>query len=141
EIDIVIGNLQDNLLGCSECGNKTEAHGQLYRCASCRLEWKAEGRIVYNRQQGEAAAFDSLFEQMQAGNQDEEVRKFCYEQQAKLAVGLARPGSVVLDVGCGPELAYRKPSGTTIIGVEPSLPALKANTELDLGIWGTAACL
>jgi SAM-dependent methyltransferase len=78
---------------------------------------------------------------MQTGNQDEEVRKFCYEEQTKLAVNMVRPGFVILDVGCGPELAYRKPSSTTVIGVDPSLPSLRANAELDLGIWGTAACL
>jgi len=136
-----MANPVENLLGCNQCGAPLKDTGGSYSCTACGRAWEREGRIVFNRPRGEEAIFDALFEQMQIGNQEDEVWRFCYEQQAKLALNLLGSGSVALDVGCGPALAYRRPEGVTIVGVDPSLGSLRANSALDLAIWGSAASL
>lgn len=132
----------EDLIGCSSCGSQANRTAEGLECPSCGLRRKVEDRIIFAAAIDQTAVFDALFEQMQIGNQDDETRRFCYEAQAKMAEELLDGRDlVVLDVGCGPGLAYNKPSQTTIVGVDPSLPSLRANKQLDLGIVGSAASL
>src|SRR5581483_2087834 len=52
-----------------------------------------------------------------------------------------RPGSLVVDVGCGPALPYSRPPGVYIVGVDPSFESVRANKDVDLRIYGTAGKL
>lgn len=55
-----------------------------------------------------------------------------YAQQAQGVRGRLAGVEVVLDVGCGPKLMYRRPVGTTrLIGLDPSKSALRQNVALD----------
>ena len=82
--------------------------------------------------------FDDKFEVMREGHKAEGERRFCYEQQMELLESYLEPGMIALDIGCGPSLPYRKPAGVRIIGLEPSFQSIKANTECDLRVYGSA---
>lgn len=81
--------------------------------------------------------FDTRHTVMQQTIQTDGCWSLCYQQQVSLVESLIRPGSIVLDVGCGPALPYRAPSAY-VIGLDPSAESLAQNTDVDERIVGTA---
>lgn len=83
--------------------------------------------------------FDTRFEVMQRGHQKEGGEwRFCYGPQIELLEGHLRAGHVVLDVGCGPWIPYKRPGGVFVIGLEPSFASIRANKDVDLRVFGSA---
>jgi SAM-dependent methyltransferase len=86
--------------------------------------------------------FDDKYEVMQAGHLEGRGDfEFAYRQQVALLGGYLKPGSVLLDVGCGPSICYKKPEGAFLVGLEYSLPSIRSNRDVDLRICGSAAAL
>jgi ubiquinone/menaquinone biosynthesis C-methylase UbiE len=85
--------------------------------------------------------FDSRFEVMQKGHKAEGEWSFCYDKQTTLLEGYFRPGQLVLDVGCGPSLPYKKPKSVSVIGLESSFDSIRANQDVDLRVFGSASAI
>jgi ubiquinone/menaquinone biosynthesis C-methylase UbiE len=78
---------------------------------------------------------------MQRGNAGEGVRCLCYWHQEEFLAQKLPPGAVVLDVGCGPALPYKRRSDYFLIGLDPSYQSIRANQDVDLRIYGSATSL
>ena len=85
--------------------------------------------------------FDAAFEIMQQASAHPGVRRLCYAQQTASLEASVAPSSVLLDVGCGPALPYRRDPRWFVIGLERSFESLRRNTEVDLRVHGTATAL
>ena len=85
--------------------------------------------------------FDSRFEVMQQGHELEGEKSFCYSQQTALLESYFNAGQVLLDVGCGPSLPYAKHPDSFVIGLESSFESIRANVDVDLRVFGSAAAL
>jgi SAM-dependent methyltransferase len=64
-----------------------------------------------------------------------------YEQQVRRFEEAAKPGTVVLDVGCGPRIPYSRSSDFLLIGVDPSFESIRANTSLDIPVYANSQAL
>jgi ubiquinone/menaquinone biosynthesis C-methylase UbiE len=71
--------------------------------------------------------FDSRFEQMERTYLSPGVQRVFYEHQAKDVERLIKPGTVVLDVGCGAQMRYAKDPEATHIGLDPSFQSIARN--------------
>ena len=129
-----------DVLACPQCHqNLNVAHddGQLL-CSACRHSMQIRDGVVITGSIDAPSFFDQRFETMQTGNREPGIWSFCYDQQVKYLREALRTGDLLIDVGCGPDLVYAKEPGWKVIGVDPSLPSLKANAKLDLRVFGTA---
>lgn len=62
-----------------------------------------------------------------------------YAQQTEAVSRRLAGARVILDIGCGPRLLYRRPLGTReIIGLDPSEVALRQNGDVDLRLHSSA---
>jgi SAM-dependent methyltransferase len=74
------------------------------------------------------------------------VWDFCYRRQCtQIADALrsrmaapSRASTIVLDIGCGPTIPYDRPAAAFVVGVDPSLPALASNSDVDLALHTSA---
>jgi SAM-dependent methyltransferase len=64
-----------------------------------------------------------------------------YQRQVERVEGTMKPGSIVLDVGCGPALPYRHAGDVLLIGVDASYESIRANTTVDLLIYASTDVL
>lgn len=105
--------------------------------------WSARivGDVVDMLAMEEGADFDALFEAMQENNATSVISQIMYERQAALVERSMKPGMVILDIGCGPSLAYKNSSNTFLIGVDLSLAALQRNATADLAFCASATAL
>jgi SAM-dependent methyltransferase len=78
---------------------------------------------------------------MQHGSDKPGVRRLCYAQQANLVEHHLRPGTLVVDVGCGPKLPYQRTRPYFLIGLDPSYESLRQNRDVDLRVYGHAGAL
>jgi ubiquinone/menaquinone biosynthesis C-methylase UbiE/ribosomal protein L40E len=85
--------------------------------------------------------FDELHQVMVENNGNKNVFKLCYEKQIKTIEDNLKDGMVVVDVGCGPSIPYKKPDNVFLIGVEPSLSSLMSNSNIDLPLHSSATNL
>jgi SAM-dependent methyltransferase len=115
-----------------------EDNGVALRCPASRFEGRWVDGVAAMLPLGHTSFFDDKFEVMQRGHEQEGEHRFCYRQQMELLEKSLAPGDVLLDIGCGPKLPYRKPSGVRVIGLDPSLASMRANRECDLRIFGSA---
>ena len=60
-------------------------------------------------------------------------------EQAEAIESMIPGKAVVVDVGCGPALSYRRPSGSMLIGVDMSYESLCANADVDLPVYASAS--
>jgi SAM-dependent methyltransferase len=93
------------------------------------------------RAQRDGSFFDDKHEVMEHGSAEPGVRRCCYAEQATVIESAIPSGAVVVDVGCGPALPYRRAQPWVLIGVDLSYESLRANTEVDLRVYGSAADL
>lgn len=84
--------------------------------------------------------FDDKFAVMQSGHEERGGEwHFAYAQQIALLEERLARGGLVLDVGCGPALPYRRSADAFVIGLEYSLPSIAANAQVDLRVCASAA--
>jgi len=85
------------------------------------------------------ARFDANVPRLLHNAADPGAHRTFYAQQAESVRDRLWPAEVILDVGCGPRLLYRRPVGALeIIGLDPSAEALVANGNVDLRLHGSA---
>jgi SAM-dependent methyltransferase len=112
------------------------------RCRGCGFEGIVRDDVVVMGKETPTSYFDDKFEVMQQGHLEGRGDwEFAYRQQLAFLDGYLKAGSVLLDVGCGPSLCYKKPEGSFLAGLEYSFPSIRSNKDVDLRICGSAAAL
>ncbi|MBV9329807.1 MAG: class I SAM-dependent methyltransferase [Chloroflexi bacterium] len=133
----------ERLLACPRCRSPLSVQATEIECTSptCGFGGLVAQDVAVMDDRSKISFFDDKHEVMQRGNEGEGVRCLCYDRQEELLAGYFRPGSVIVDVGCGPALPYQRTPDPFIIGVEPSFDSIRANTGVDLRVYGTALAL
>lgn len=129
--DVVTSEIACRLV-CPRCHGKLAASGEDVRCQACGSVATLIGDIVSFQKKGSDAYFDQRVEELTTTTDNN--WGFSYAQQvALLASHLAR-ATTVLDVGCGARLPYEPRPDAFVIGVDPSVDALRANRRLNLRV-------
>jgi ubiquinone/menaquinone biosynthesis C-methylase UbiE len=116
-------------------------------CTECGWSVTRVGRVFSDSAAALVGSFDEKFEGLDDHNHHPVVWELCYRRQSErirdaISSRLqVQPGAVVLDIGCGPSLPYDRPTDAVIVGIDTSLPALRANAELDVAVHTSAARL
>lgn len=136
---IEIEGLIEKYLVCPETRDAVVVQGKTISCTACGFKGRVEDDVAVMLDGQQSSFFDDTFEIMRQGivEQGTSWRIACERQVALLARHF-QPGQVILDVGCGPYLPYQHPAGVFVIGLEPSLPSIRENHQVDLGVCGTA---
>jgi len=131
----------ERLLVCPRCRSRLDATDVELRCrnAACGFTGAMADDVVLLGDRTELSFFDDKYQVMAEGNAKGGARCICYDRQGALVESLLRPGTTVLDVGCGPTLPYAKPADTFVIGLDASYESIVANDRVDMRIYGTAA--
>jgi ubiquinone/menaquinone biosynthesis C-methylase UbiE len=130
--------LIEKFLACPRSHLPLLVSGEHITCAESGFAGAIRDGVAVMMPPTQSSFFDDKFEVMQSGHESEGEWSFCYAQQTELLTSYLRPGQVVLDVGCGPSLPYRKPPGCLVVGLEPSFHSIHANREVDLRVYGSA---
>lgn len=130
------------LLACPLCRGPFGVRGERIVCEGCGFEGAIRDDVAVMTGQSAASYFDDKFLVMQEGHSEGQGDwRFAYRQQVAFLEAYLRPGAVLLDVGCGPSICYRKPEGCFLAGLEYSYPSIRSNKDVDLRICGSAAQL
>ena len=129
-------------LVCPQCRRSFEVREERLWCGGCGFEGAIRDDVVIMSRETTASYFDDRFLVMQEGHSEAQGDwEFAYRQQVAFLDRYLRTGSVLLDVGCGPSICYRKPEGCFLVGLEYSFPSIRSNRDVDLRICGSAATL
>jgi ubiquinone/menaquinone biosynthesis C-methylase UbiE len=130
----------ERILVCPRCHASLAVAGDAVCCqnTTCGFVATLAHDVVAFGDRAATSFFDDRHEVMTAGNMGEGIRCLCYEGQAAVVEPLLRPGSLVLDVGCGPTLPYEKPADAFVIGLDASYESIHANRRVDMRIYGSA---
>jgi SAM-dependent methyltransferase len=137
----VLGDQVQRLLVCPRCQSRFAVTDAQVVCQNpaCGFVGMLADDVVLFGDQSQLSFFDDRHEVMTSVTTSRSIRCLCYDHQSELVEGLLRPGTLVLDVGCGPSLPYVKPKDTFVIGLEASFESIRANRDVDLRVYGTAA--
>jgi len=125
-------------LMCPRCQGTLTLRGEDVCCAACGTVATLIGDIV-SFQQGGKAYFDERVHELDTTTQNN--WSFSYAQQVSLLASHLEHATTVLDVGCGSRLPYEPRRDAFVIGVDPSVDALRANTRLNLRVHASASRL
>jgi len=134
-------SLMQQYLACPKCRAEMKVSDKSYRCLSCGNEGQLRDNVFLVKPLESGHYFDDLHEVMQEGNESPEIREMCYSKQSERLEGMIRPGDIVVDIGCGPAIHFEKPHDCVLIGVDPSFNSIRANSQLDIRIFGSAASM
>lgn len=125
-------------LACPRCRSLLTLSGSRVSCRTCGTVATLVGDIV-SFQPGTRAYFDERVEELDTttGNN----WSFSYAQQVSLLASHLERATTVLDIGCGSRLPYTPRPDAFVIGVDPSVDALRANKRLNLRVHASAARL
>ena len=135
-------SIEDHL-ACPRCHGPVTVRAEEIRCSrsGCEFTGAIADEIALMRGQRDGSFFDDKHEVMEHGSAEPGVRRCCYAEQATVIESAIPAGAVVVDVGCGPTLQYRRTKPWVLIGVDLSYESLRANTEVDIRVYGSAADL
>jgi SAM-dependent methyltransferase len=85
--------------------------------------------------------FDDKTGTMRHGYGGAGANSLFYARQGRVVEEQLRPNSVVLDVGCGPLMPYRRRDDYVVIGLDLSWLSLRENSQLDLRVFASGARL
>ena len=106
-------------------------------CCGYRIEFAEGVAIAGNRPA--PSYFDDKYEVMQKGHSDHHSEyELCYKAQLNYIEPYLQDCKIVVDVGCGPGIRYRRGADCRIIGLEPSFNSIRANKDVDLRVCGDA---
>lgn len=130
-------------LACPRCHASVVVRDSRIRCSKsgCGFEGSITGGVPIMRTQLDRSFFDDKHAVMEHGSSEPGVRRCCYAEQAEVIEALIPGKAVVVDVGCGPALPYRRPGSSFLIGVDMSYDSLRANAEVDLPVYASAGDL
>lgn len=131
-----------DLLVCPRCKGRLSFRSDELLCAQCRFKGQIQDDVVAMVPICNVSYFDDKYNIVaETHKRNSREWKFCYEQQVHLLQWHMKPGMIVLDVGCGAFLPYLKNAKCSIVGLEASFQSIRANKDVDLRIFGTAASI
>ena len=128
------------ILACHRCHGDLAFSDGSANCAHCLTRLPVRDGVLMGLEATQASFFDSIFEVMRQGNKETGTWELFYRKQAELVANLLRPGEVVVDVGCGPEIPYAK-GEARVIGADASFASIRANSSVDLRLFASAEAL
>jgi len=126
------------LLACPRCHGQLTVTDATIRCQNCDFAGGIEQETALFLPREHHSWFDEQHENLATSNQSEGPREILYDQQVLALRQYLRPGSVVLDVGCGPELEYTPPTDVFVMGLDASWESIRRNHDVNLRIYGSA---
>jgi SAM-dependent methyltransferase len=133
-----------SLLVCPRCHGPLHDRGQILACAgdSCGFEAvTADGVVSLMPAEAGPAFFDAHAAELAGWIEQPGIYELCYAQQTEALARILRGRRVVVDIGCGSRLVYRRPAEWLLIGVELSRESLRCNAELDVRLHASATAL
>ena len=133
----------ENILACPRCHSGLERRHLELVCA-CGFVAAVADRTVDVRPRGTPtqSVFDKHYPVMMQASADPHSRRVFYDRQGVIVQSLLGGcAKVILDVGCGPQLQYEKPTGSLVLGLDPSYGSLCHNRGVDVRLWGSAVSL
>ena len=127
-------------LACPKCRSDIEASPDGFRCTRCGFSGRIDSGVFVAGDVNAPSNFDVNFATMRVSNHAPGTWELFYERQVKYVEQHISAGQLVIDVGCGPELVYRK-NGALVIGVDASLASVRENHDADIAVYGSAAAL
>lgn len=128
----------ERVLVCPKCKCRLCTRKAVVQCELCGQVGGINEGIITLRPITEESYFDDTFAMMDDGKRDQGSWAFYYERQVTLLKRYLRPGTQVLDVGCGSSSPYGPTNGAYVVGIEASLQAIRANADVDMPIFGSA---
>ena len=137
----MLGEQVERLLVCPRCTSRFAVTDGQVVCQNraCGFVGMLADDVALFGDRSQLSFFDDRHGVMTSVTTTRSIRCLCYDAQGQLVENLLRPGQLVLDVGCGPTLPYVKPKDTFVIGLEASFESIRANHDVDLRVYGTAA--
>lgn len=126
-------------LACPKCHADFYIDSGALKCIRCSFKATVEDGVILTADNGRRTFFDDTYRVMEEGNRSKAVWRLCYEQQILSLSRHIRDDAVVLDIGCGPTVPYVKPPSWLLIGLDPSLESIRANQDVDVRLFGSAA--
>lgn len=138
-----LGRAIEGYLACPRCHGRVTVRTTEIRCSQngCGFTGAITEGVAIMRPQRDGSFFDDKHEVMEHGSAEPGVRRCCYAEQAAVIESAIPSGSIVVDIGCGPALPYHRIQPWVLIGVDLSYESLRANTEVDVRVYGSAADL
>jgi SAM-dependent methyltransferase len=129
-------------LVCPQCRRPLDVGEERLWCQGCGFEGAIRDDVVIMGKAVATSYFDDKFLLMHEGHSGEGGDwEFAYGQQVAFLERYLRTGTVLLDVGCGPSICYKKPAGSFLVGLEYSFPSIRSNRDVDLRICGSATAV
>src|SRR5436190_324212 len=108
-------------------------------CTTCGFRGGLRDGVAVFLEGDQGSFFDDKFEIMRHGLLERGTEwRICCEKQVALLEKHFEPGQIVLDVGCGPYLPYKPSPDVFVIGLEPSFPSIRENSQVNLPVCGSA---
>ena len=141
-------HLASRILACPDCRSPLGVGDGFLRCTKggCdRVVRIVDNVFVLEEERLQTSFFDCTHELMSKTINQRGTRCMCYSQQTKwldLQLDALSSGErVVVDVGCGPSLPYKRSERHYLVGVDLSFESVRRNNEVDLRVFGSATRL
>lgn len=134
----------DDVLACPRCHAAFRRIDGTLACANgaCGFRGQVRDGIVRALDSDLGPTFfDERFPVMTHGSDQPGARAAFYEQQGNALARELEGAAVVVDVGCGPRLPYKRPAGALVLGVDPSYESLRQNADVDVRLHASATRL
>ncbi len=127
-------------LACPRCHGPIDVGPTRLACKAerCGYAGRADDGVLLFMEPGTESFFDERTAAMDRVVNDPGTRTLFYEAQSEAARRHLAGAPVILDVGCGAELQYPRPSGSRVIGLDLSIRLLRQNKDLDVAAYGSA---
>jgi len=132
------------VLACPRCHSRLEPAAQALSCLDRGCGFRAEIRddIVCALDSSDSSSFfDAHHDVMTHGSEQANVRGAFYKPQTVALLDRLAGAKVILDIGCGPRLPYKRPLQALVLGVDPSLESLRENHDVDVRLYACSANL
>jgi SAM-dependent methyltransferase len=125
-----------NILYCPNCQSRLS---EKLACNMCTDKSLFIDNTFIAKSTLDQSYFDQCFETMIKSNHEIGSWNIFYKDQINFFSSSIKPGDIVLDIGCGPEIPYSPPDNCFLIGLDPSYLSIKSNQQIKFGIFGDAA--
>lgn len=136
-----IDELIRRYLACSACHGALDVVDGEIRCSICRFRGRIADGVAVMKNLAGPTYFDEKHQIMSEAKHDPETWTMFYEQQVQRVRERVFPGSVVLDVGCGPGVPYECAEDVVLIGVDPSYESIRSNATVDIPVYASGDAL
>jgi len=136
-----INELIRQYLACPTCyGSLSLASGEI-RCSACTFRGRIADGVAIMMGLAGPTYFDDKHKIMSEAKHDPDTWSMFYEQQVQRVRDRVSPGSVILDVGCGPGVPYERAEDAVLIGVDPSYESIRSNATVDIPVYASGDAL